>query len=93
MAMSVPPGPVPHGATAPPTAVGQPMAPAVGHAVGSMPMSVAQPMAAAQPLVASAVLVDDDPVGRLEQLKTMLDRGLVTETEFNKKKAEILARV
>ena len=84
---------MPHGATAPPMAIGQPMAPAVGHAVGSMPMTVGQPMAAAQPPVASAVLVGDNPVGRLEQLKTMLDRGLITETEFNKKKAEILARV
>ena len=88
VAMSAP-GPVPYGATAPPMAVAQPMAPAAGY----MPMVVAQPMAAAQLPMASAVLVGDDKVGRLEQLKTMLDRGLITEKEYNEKKAEILATV
>lgn len=32
-----------------------------------------------------------DPVTKLQQLKTMLDKGLVTQAEFDAKKAEIMA--
>ena len=74
--MSAPP-PVAHGATALPVAVAQ-----------RVPMAVAQPMSVP---MASAVVIGDDAVAKLEQLKTMLDRGLITEKDFNVKKAEILA--
>ena len=59
-----------------------------------VPMAVAQPMmASAQPMsvpMASAVPVND-PVEKLEKLKEMLDRGLISESEYNAKKAEIMA--
>ena len=54
--------------------------------------------------VAAAVAVPVDPVGnaalpaggsdpvvKLEQLQSMLDKGLVTQAEYDKKRAEILA--
>ena len=33
----------------------------------------------------------NDPVERLAKLKEMLDRGLISESEYNAKKAEVMA--
>lgn len=77
----------------------QPMAGGVqimpmGHPSAVVPMAVEQPMvASAQPMsvpMAAAVLVND-PVEKLAKLKEMLDRGLLSESEYNAKKAEVLA--
>jgi len=35
----------------------------------------------------------DDPVAALKKLKEMLDLGLIEQTEFNAKKAEIMSRM
>jgi hypothetical protein len=43
-----------------------------------------------QPVVAPAP-AQEDPVAKLKQLKEMLDAGLITQEEYDKKKAEILA--
>lgn len=78
----------------------QPMAGGVqimpmGHPSAVVPMAVEQPMvASAQPMsvpMAAAVLVVNDPVEKLAKLKEMLDRGLLSESEYNAKKAEVLA--
>ncbi|RBC45355.1 hypothetical protein BRN12_04545, partial [Xanthomonas oryzae pv. oryzae] len=44
----------------------------------------------AQPV---AVAASDDPVQVLSKLKQLLDAGLVTQEEFDAKKAEVLARL
>jgi membrane protease subunit (stomatin/prohibitin family) len=36
---------------------------------------------------------DDDPVATLKKLKDMLDMGLIEQTEFDAKKAEIMRRI
>lgn len=38
-----------------------------------------------------AATVQDDPVAKLQKLKTMLDAGLITQSEYDAKKADILA--
>ncbi len=50
---------------------------------------------AAEPLPAQqeAPPPTDDPVQRLQQLKAMLDEGLITADEYEAKKAEILGRL
>lgn len=35
----------------------------------------------------------DDPIATLQKLKTLLDSGLITQTEFDTKKQEVLARM
>jgi cytoskeletal protein CcmA (bactofilin family) len=42
---------------------------------------------------ASPEPANDDPAQRIAQLKSMLDEGLLTEAEYEAKKAEILARM
>jgi hypothetical protein len=37
--------------------------------------------------------VQEDPVKKLTQLKAMLDGGLITEAEYEAKKADILSRM
>jgi membrane protease subunit (stomatin/prohibitin family) len=32
----------------------------------------------------------DDPMAKIQKLKSMLDQGLITQEEFNAKKAKIL---
>ncbi|MBN3798584.1 SHOCT domain-containing protein, partial [Burkholderia sp. Ac-20392] len=50
----------------------------------------AAPVAAAQP---AAPAEGTDYVQRLEQLKALFDKGLVTEDEYSRAKAEILAKL
>ena len=38
-------------------------------------------------------VVTEDPVKVLGKLKELLDAGLITEDEYNKKKAEVIARM
>ena len=45
----------------------------------------------ATPVPANMVREDDDQVAKLEKLQTMLEKGLVTQEEYDAKKAEILA--
>jgi membrane protease subunit (stomatin/prohibitin family) len=40
---------------------------------------------------ATAAATADDPMAKLTKLKNMLDAGLITQTEYDKKKADILA--
>ena len=35
----------------------------------------------------------DDPVAKLEMLTNMLEKGLLSQAEFDDKKAEVLARM
>jgi hypothetical protein len=37
--------------------------------------------------------VEEDPVIKLKKLKEMLDLGLIEQTEFDAKKAEIMSRI
>ncbi|WP_174922820.1 SHOCT domain-containing protein, partial [Burkholderia metallica] len=52
---------------------------------------VAAPAAAAP--AAAAPAAGTDYVQRLEQLKALFDKGLVTEDEYSRAKAEILAKL
>ncbi|WP_175030884.1 SHOCT domain-containing protein, partial [Burkholderia lata] len=54
------------------------------------PAPAAAPAAAAQP---AAPAEGTDYVQRLEQLKALFDKGLVTEDEYSRAKAEILAKL
>ncbi|WP_321807051.1 SPFH domain-containing protein [Burkholderia sp. BCC1993] len=54
------------------------------------PAPVAAPVAAAQPAAAAE---GTDYVQRLEQLKALLDKGLVTEEDYARAKADILAKL
>jgi hypothetical protein len=49
----------------------------------------AAPSAPSQP----AITPSDDPVHKLQKLKTMADAGLITASEYETKKAEILSRM
>ncbi|KAB0631543.1 SHOCT domain-containing protein, partial [Burkholderia stagnalis] len=69
-------------------AIGQAMA---GQLAGSAQPAAAQPTAAAaQPTPPAAA---PDYVQRLEQLKALHDKGLVTDDEYARAKAEILAKL
>lgn len=46
-----------------------------------------------QPIIAQAAPVEVDPVKKLQQLKQMLDAELITQDEYNAKKAELLAQM
>ena len=63
--------------------------PPVAHAV-VLPIAQAQ---ATMPVAVAQAQPKGDPVARLEALKSMLDRGMVTQQEFDAKKAEILAEM
>ena len=74
----------------------QPMPPQQMGTPTALPTATLAPAAVAAVPIATAVAVpigsaNMDPVSKLEQLKSMLDRGLITEAEYGAKKAEILA--
>ncbi|WP_321848519.1 SPFH domain-containing protein [Burkholderia diffusa] len=75
-------------------AIGQAMAGQIAGAAqpapSAPPAPVAAPVAAAQP---AAPAEGTDYVQRLEQLKALLDKGLVTEEDYSRAKAEILAKL
>jgi Bacterial PH domain/Short C-terminal domain len=59
-------------------------------AAGGITMQTATPIAP-QPVPQPAP--QQDPMGQLTKLKSMVDAGLITEEEYNTKKAEILANM
>ncbi|PHP87581.1 hypothetical protein CFB52_024550 [Burkholderia sp. AU18528] len=71
---------------------------AIGQAMAGQIAGAAQPAQAAPPApvaapIAAAAADGTDYVQRLEQLKALLDKGLVTEDEYSRAKAEILAKL
>ena len=80
--------------------MGQAMAGGLGVAgalgVPGVPAPAAPPAAGATGAVAGAAApapAADDPAARLQKLKELLDKGLVTQTEFDAAKAEILRKL
>lgn len=71
-------------------AIGQAMA---GQIAGAAQPAPAAPPAATAAPVAAAPAEGTDYVQRLEQLKALFDKGLVTEDEYSRAKAEILAKL
>ena len=68
-------------------AMGQAMADSLRTAVqGNAGGAVAQPAAAAAPAAPAA----DDPTARLAKLKELLDKGLITQADFDAGKAAVL---
>lgn len=65
---------------------------AAGAAIGQAMTGALNPQTSAQP-AQSAQASSNDYVERLQQLKTLLDKGLVTEDDYAKAKAEILAKL
>jgi hypothetical protein len=45
------------------------------------------------PEIAAAPVIESDPVAKLKQLKEMMDAGLVSQEEYDKTKAAVLARM
>ena len=75
---------------------------AIGQAMAGQMAGAAQPAPAAPPAPAAAPVAaaptaapaeGTDYVQRLEQLKALFDKGLVTEDEYSRAKAEILAKL
>ncbi|MDR3385202.1 SHOCT domain-containing protein, partial [Cupriavidus basilensis] len=60
----------------------------LGAAVGVQP---AAPAAAAAPAAVAAPA--DDPAARLQKLKDLLDKSLISQAEFDAAKAEILKKL
>ncbi|MGE8632705.1 MAG: SHOCT domain-containing protein, partial [Achromobacter piechaudii] len=67
-------------------ALGQTMA--AGLTAGQGQAGQAAPAAAATPAAAGA-----DPVARLQQLKDLLDKGLITAADYDTAKAEVLKKL
>lgn len=59
----------------------------------SMGQLMADAMRSAMPTQAAPSAAADDPARRLEQLKTMLDKALITQAEYDTAKAEILRKL
>jgi hypothetical protein len=57
-----------------------------------LPSSFSDTASPSSPSLAS-VASSDDPIQALQKLKSMLDSGLITEEEYNTKKANILSRM
>ncbi len=76
-------------AVAAPVAPVAPAAPVVAPAPVAPPAPVAAPLPAA-PVVAPAAPAANDAETRLTQLKRLYDKGLITKSEYDKKRAEIL---
>jgi membrane protease subunit (stomatin/prohibitin family) len=69
--------------------IGQAMAQAVGNAFN--PAAVAQQALGAQ--AAPAAAPADDPAARLEKLKGLLDKGLISQSDYDTAKAEVLKQL
>jgi hypothetical protein len=48
---------------------------------------------ATQPQTPAAAPVQEDPVQKLKQLKSMLDAELISQDEYDQKKADILSQM
>jgi len=64
-------------------AMGQQMAQMMGQAMNQQPAPAPQQQAPAK----------EDPVAVLEKLKTLLEKGLITQAEYDTKKAEVLSKL
>ena len=62
-------------------------------AAGGITLQGVGPSAQLQAPAAPAPSVAEDPVQKLKQLKEMMDAGLIAESEYEAKKAEILSRM
>ena len=75
----------------------------VEHAVGEVPLPPALERAASSPSISSTIptpgvsdaeaLAGADPLEQIRKLAELRDAGVVSETEFEAKKAELLRRV
>jgi hypothetical protein len=54
---------------------------------------VVTPSAHTQQPVTSSASIQEDPVATLQKLKTLFDSGLISQAEFDNKKAEVLSRM
>jgi membrane protease subunit (stomatin/prohibitin family) len=62
----------------------------MGAMMGQM---MGQAMQPGQPQQPAAAAPQEDPKAKLKQLKEMLDDGLITKEEYEKKKQDILSRM
>jgi len=73
-------------------ALGQTMAQGLGVAQGQPQQQPQQP-AQQQPQQPAAQPAQADPVQRLQQLKDLLDKGLITAADYDSAKAEVLKKL
>jgi membrane protease subunit (stomatin/prohibitin family) len=66
--------------------MGQQMAQMMGQAMSPQAQQ-------AQPAAPTAAPAKDDPVAVLEKLKTLLEKGLISQAEYDTKKADILSKM
>ncbi|WP_334160738.1 SHOCT domain-containing protein, partial [Achromobacter insolitus] len=52
-----------------------------------------QPQGTQQPAQAAPAAAGGDPVQRLQQLKDLLDKGLITAADYDSAKAEVLKKL
>lgn len=62
------------------------------HGQNAQEFPLASPHPAAPPAALPQASSSEDPLEKLGKLKTMLDRGLISQAEYDTKKAEIMAR-
>ena len=75
-------------------AAGTGMGMAMGVTMGQqMAQMMGQSMNPSQPQQPQAAPAKDDPVAVLEKLKTLLEKGLITQAEYDTKKADILSKM
>ncbi len=60
---------------------------------GAAQVNVQTNVPSAAPAPTTPALAADDVVARLEKLKMMADKGLITQADFEKRKQEILAQL
>lgn len=64
-----------------------------GAGLGGMAQQMFAPMQQQTPPPATPSSSADDPVAALKKLKDMLDLGLIEQTDFDAKKAEIISKM
>lgn len=77
--------------TSPPTQL-MPQPPVPSQALPAPPQALPVPPQALPEVVAQPTLAAEDPLEKLSKLKAMLDRQLISQAEYDAKKAEIMAR-
>ena len=45
------------------------------------------------PVVPASMAREDDPMEKLKKLKELLDAGVLSQDEYNEKKAELMGRI
>jgi membrane protease subunit (stomatin/prohibitin family) len=64
-----------------------------GQVMGQAMASAMQPAAGATPAAATAPVSADDVVATLEKLHGLVEKGILSQTEFDAKKAELLKKL